>query len=134
RGRVAGVVRGAGQRRRRVAEREASVVAHAVRERIAAAEEARMRRQRQRRGGDRALEEHSGRGESIQGRRPRAVVPVRAEMVGARRGGGGPGNVGTSRLSARARGVRKTERNEDDDVGAAFQAARAAALKGRPYT
>ena len=74
-----------GQRRLAVVEEEAAVVAHAVRGRILAGEDRRVRRERERRRRDRLLEEHALARHAIDGRRLDAVVPVRVDVIGARR-------------------------------------------------
>jgi hypothetical protein len=74
-----------GKRQLLGAEKEAAVVAHSVLGRELAREDAAMRRQRQRRGCHRLLEEHPFAGEAVDCRCIDVPVPVRPDPVCARR-------------------------------------------------
>jgi len=83
RGSIATIVQRRGERRHIIGHSKVAIVAHAVRERISAGEQADVSRQRDRCYRYGTLKEHALRREAIEGRRLRRSVAVRAEMVSA---------------------------------------------------
>ena len=113
-----------GERRLTRVELEPAVVADAVLRRVLRREQRRVRRQRERHGGHRLLEDHTARGDAIEVRRLAVLRAVGAEAVGARRVERDQQQVEVARARARRRrtpqpdrGARSGARADDDDGG-----------------